>query len=306
MVSVAANFGDSLRLNDEALAAIQRLREFNYRRTPERRLHSVAEARAFVEEIGFCHFWPIKGVELPNLFHAIAGRVRPVPMEHADPDGARWWTWKDDSLGQRWWYYGKLLRRRATLISLEFLPYFYACSENYGSPDDYLQEYMEGRLTAEAKAVYEALLEQGPLDTVQLRRAARMSAESAKSRFDRALMELEVGLKVLPVGVAEAGAWRYAFIYDLLPRHFPEIPEQARGIPRSEARRTLVLQYLKTAVAADAAMIARVFHILNWTATELERTLQRLLREGQVRLVEAPGWPRPHFIPVEVLERLER
>jgi len=57
-------------------------------------------------------------------------------------------------------------------------------------------------------------------------------------------------------------------------------------------------------VAADAAMIARVFHILNWTATELERTLQRLLREGQVRLVEAPGWPRPRFIPVDVLDTL--
>lgn len=305
MVPVAADSGDPLRLNEEIVAAIQRLREFNYRRTPERRLHTIAQARAFVEEVGFCHFWPIKGVELPNLFHAIAGRVRPVPMEHDDPDGARCWTWKDDSLGRRWWYYGKLLHRRATLISLEFLPYFYACSENYGSPDDYLQEYTEGRLTAEAKAVYEALLRDGPLDTVQLRRAARMSAESAKSRFDRALMELEVGLKVLPVGVAEAGAWRYAFIYDLLPRHFPEIPEQAREISRPEALRALVLRYLKTVVAADVAMIGRVFHVLNWTATELERTLQRLLREGDIRPVEPPDRPRPWFIPVEVLETLK-
>ncbi|MCX7854790.1 MAG: hypothetical protein N2556_02235 [Anaerolineae bacterium] len=303
---MAADSGEPLRLTEDAQAAIRHLREFNYRRTPERRLHSAAEARAFVEEVGFCHFWPIKGVELPNLLHAIAGRVRPVPMEHDDPDGARCWTWKDDSLGQRWWYYGKLLRRRATLVSLKFLPFFYACSENYGSVDDYLQEYAEGRMTAEAKAVYEALLDQGPLDTVQLRRAARMSAESAKSRFDRALMELEVGLKVLPVGVAEAGAWRYAFIYDLLPRHFPEIPEQAREISRADARWMLVLQYLKTVVEAEAAMIARVFHVLNWTATELERTLQRLLREGHIRLVEAPGWPCPQFIPVEVLERLER
>jgi hypothetical protein len=39
-------------------------------------------------------------------------------------------------------------------------------------------------LTAEAKAVYEAILENGPLDTVRLRREARMSAESAKSRSD--------------------------------------------------------------------------------------------------------------------------
>jgi hypothetical protein len=42
------------------------------------------------------------------------------------------------------------------------------------------------KLMAQAKAVYEAILENGPLDTVRLRREARMSAKSAKSRFDRA------------------------------------------------------------------------------------------------------------------------
>ena len=44
------------------LDEIKRQREFNYRRTPERRVRSVEEARAFVEEVGFCHFWPIKKV----------------------------------------------------------------------------------------------------------------------------------------------------------------------------------------------------------------------------------------------------
>ena len=35
------------------LDEITRQREFNYRRTPERRVRSVDEARAFVEEVGF-------------------------------------------------------------------------------------------------------------------------------------------------------------------------------------------------------------------------------------------------------------
>jgi hypothetical protein len=54
--------------------------------------------------------------------------------------------------------------------------------------------------------VYEAILENGPLDTVRLRQEARRSADSAKSRFDRALVELQVGLKVLPIGMAHTGA----------------------------------------------------------------------------------------------------
>lgn len=302
MVPVAADHGESLKVGEETLQALLRLREQNYRRTPERRLRTTEEARAFVENVGFCHCWPIQGAELPNLFHAIAGRVRPVPMEHHDPDGSRCWEWKDDALGRRWWYYSKYLRRRATLISLEFLPYFYACSENYGSPDDYLQEYAEGRLTAEAKAVYEALLEHGPLDTVQLRRAARMSAESAKSRFERTLVELEVGLKVLPVGVAEAGAWRYAFVYDLLIRHLPGVLERAREISRAEARRAILTRYLETVVITDPAMVARVFHVLDWTSTERERTLKRMVEEGAVRPVEVSGRPGPQLASARALD----
>ena len=56
------------------LRDIQSRREFSYRRTPERRVRTVEEARVFVEEVGFCHFWPIKDIEMPSLFHAVAGR----------------------------------------------------------------------------------------------------------------------------------------------------------------------------------------------------------------------------------------
>jgi hypothetical protein len=282
---------------------VHRLRDDNYRRTPARRLHTVEEARGFVDEVGFCHFWPIKGIETPNLFHAIAGRVRPVPMEHGDPDISKCWGWKDDSLDKKWWYYGKLLRRRATLVSLEMLPYFYALSENYGSLDDYLQEYEDGLMTAEAKAVYEAILEHGPLDTVRLRREARMSAESAKSRFDRALVELQVGLKVVPTGVTEAGAWNYAFTYELFQRWFLEIPGQARSIKRGEARRVVVQRYLDNVVAADRKMIAKVFHVFHWTKRELDRTIAALLEEEAIREVRVKGAKKPQLVSSCALDR---
>jgi hypothetical protein len=285
------------------LDEIKRQREFNYRRTPERRVRTLEEARAFIEEVGFCHFWPIKGIELPNLFHAIAGRVRPVPDEHGDPDGSRCWGWKDHALDKKWWYYGKLLRRRATLVSLAELPYFYAISENYGSLDDYLQEYADGLMTAEAKAIYEALLEHGPLDTIRLRREARMSAQSAKSRFERALVELQVGLKVVPVGVAESGAWRYAFVYELLLRWFPDVSERARQIGRGEARPALVSRYLDNVVAADRKMIGKVFHVLKWTPAELNRTITALFEEGAVREVQVKGLEHPQLVSTRALER---
>ena len=239
---------------------------------------------------------------MPNLFHAIAGRVRAVPNAHDDPDLSKCWGWKDRSLGKGWWYYGKLLRRRATLVSLDLLPVFYACSDNLGGLDDYLEEYQAGTMTAEAKQIYEALLEHGPLDTIRLRREARMSAESAKSRFERALVELQVRLKVLPIGVAKAGAWRYAFIYEILQRHVPDLPHKARPVKRSEARRTLLLRYLDNVIATDRSMIRRVFHVLNWTEEELDRTIRALIQEGVVRKVRVEGTEHSELVSVRGLK----
>jgi hypothetical protein len=180
---------------------------------------------------------------------------------------------------------------------------WYHVPENFGDTRDYLAEYEDGKMTAEAKAVYEAILENGPLETVRLRREARMSAESAKSRFDRALVELQVGLKVIPIGVAQAGAWNYAFVYEILQRNFPDLPEQARPIGRGEARRVLVQRYLDNVVAADRAMIAKVFHVLRWMPTELNRTVAKLLEEGMIQEVRIKGMKKPQLVSNRALDR---
>ena len=271
-------------------ATVAALRDHHYRRTPARRVHTRDEAVAFIGDVGFAFFWPIKGVECPNLFHAIAGRMRDVPNEHGDPDGSKCWAWKDELLGARTWFYAKLLRRRATLISMDLLPAFYALSPNYGDyTTDYLEEYADGEMTAEAKNVYEALLHEGALDTLRLRRAASLSAQSAKARFERALVELQVGLKVLPVGVVAAGAWDYAFVYDLVARHLPDLPAQARPIARAEACHTLIRRYVDNAVAVSRRQIAQVFHVLKWTPRELDRALAALQEEGAVREMAVEG-----------------
>jgi len=287
---------------DIELERLLQQRNVNYRRTRKRRVRTVEEARAFVDDVGFCHFWPIKDVEMPNLFQAIAGRDRPVPMEHGDPDMNNCWGWKDAALDKRWWYYGKLLGRRATLVSLDVLPLFYAVSENFGSLTDYLTEYQDGKMTAEAKQLYEALLEHGPLDKVRLRREARLSSDSAKSRVDRALVELQVGLKVLPVGVSQAGAWNYAFVYELFQRWFPEVPTQARSIKRSEAQQRLVQRYLDNVVLTDQTMIERVFRGLRWTGRELEQTIAALLEKGTIQEVQVEGTKQLQLVPAAFLD----
>lgn len=257
---------------------LERLRKYRlrtFRLPPAPPVASSSAAVDFVDERGFVFFWPVKGVDLPSLWMAAAGD-RPVADEHDDP-GHVTWRWKDEALGKGVWYYAKVLRRKATFISLEAAPFFYALSENYGSPqEDYLVAYEEGRLTQAAKQVYEALLEQGALDTISLRKEARL-ANAKESVFNRALEDLQRDFKILPVGIAEAGAWKYAFRYDLTARVMPELPQQARPIGEAAARQRLVELYFRSVGAARARDPARLF---GWPPELARRTLSRLVEGG--------------------------
>jgi DNA glycosylase AlkZ-like len=270
-------------------SALSAYRAKTYHSAPGGRLHTVEQAQAFVKERGFVYFWPIKGIVLPSLWAAVAGN-RPVADEHDDP-GHVTWSWKDSMLGKRAWYYAKILRRKATMISLDVAPYFYALSQNFGSPDeDYLLQYEQGKLTQEAKSVYEALLNEGQMDTITLRRAAHLVSRESDTRFNRALEDLQMDFKILPVAVAEAGAWRYAFVYDLVSRHLPDLPERARPIGTHQARRKLAELYFKSVGAAQARDVTKLF---GWRAPEAEQTVEALARSGLllrgVKLARQPG-----------------
>jgi hypothetical protein len=258
-----------------------RTRTFNL--PPSKRLASPAQALTFVNRRGFVYFWPIKGIDLPSLWTAVAGD-RPVADKHDDP-GHITWGWKDGALDKRIWYYAKILRKKATMISLEIAPYFYALSENYGSPgEDYLLAYEEGRLTQAAKQVYEAILKEGMLNTIDLRRAAKL-ANAKESEFNKALEVLQSDFKILPVGVAEAGAWKYSFIYEIVPRHYPDLPERARRIGEREARTKLLELYFESVGVAQERDVSKLF---GWKKELITRTIAGLLEKRMLVESEHP------------------
>jgi hypothetical protein len=258
-----------------------RARTFNL--PPSKRLSTPAQARRFVDGRGFAYFWPIKGIDLPSLWTAVAGN-RPVADAHDDP-GHITWGWKDGALDKKIWYYGKILRRKATMISLEIAPYFYALSENFGSPEeDYLIAYHEGRLTQSAKQLYETLLENGALNSIDLRRQAKL-ANAKESEFNKGLEQLQSDFKILPIGVSEAGAWHYSHIYEITSRHFPELPEQARAISESQARTKLAELYFASVGAAQLRDVTKIF---GWPKEISERTVNKLVGQGALAKVSHP------------------
>jgi hypothetical protein len=243
---------------------------------PGMRLNSKEEALQFVDERGFVYFWPITDIVLPSLWVAVAGN-RPVAEEHDDP-GHISWGWKDDMLGKHLWYYAKVLRKRATIISLEAAPYFYALSENYGSPEeDYLTLYKQGRLTLESKLIFEALLTAGALDTISLRRATHLTSRDSDSRFNKALADLQAGFQILPVGISQAGRWHYAFIYEVVHRHFPDLLEEARLISERQARQKLAELTLRSVGTAQLRDFCKLF---GWSPDVSGRAMDDLVKAG--------------------------
>jgi hypothetical protein len=268
------------------LSALAEYRSRTYFTAPGLNLTSVDAAVEFVNQRGFVFFWPIKGVELPSLWAAVAGD-RPVADEHDDP-GHITWGWKDDTLGKKRWYYGRFLKHRNAMASLQILPYFYALTPNYGEPaEDYLIQYQQGQLRPEAKWVFEALLNEGPMDTLSLRKAAHLSNPESEGRFNRAIDDLQTDFRILPIGIAPVGAWRYAFIYECTHRHHPDLFDQVTNLNLTEAdaRVEIAAHYFRSVGAARPTDAARLF---NWRPPDSQKAFTTLCEQEIIRPASHP------------------
>lgn len=272
-----------------AWAAIRAWRDSRYRRQAGRTLHSEDQARQFVEEVGYCFLFPAPGIELPSLWEAINGRSRAIPKHHHDHALSLSWSWKDSLPSNKQLWYGKLLRGKPMFVSFALLPAFYALSENYGDLDDYRQQFADGRMSVEAKAIYEVLLTEGPLSTNALRKGANLfgSGEIAR-RFERGMNELQADLKIVKSGISDDNRWKYCYVYDLLLRWRPGLAEEARAISERAACQRLLLTYLHNVAAAPLPAVQRLF---GWEPETTRRTVDELLATGRLREVSIPDLP---------------
>jgi hypothetical protein len=296
------------------LHSVQTARAERYRQCPNLRVQTQDEALDFLNDVGLCLLFSAKDVELPSLWGALCGEDRPLPNHHDSRELGLAWNWKDELPVAGKVLYGKFLRKRPVFVSLDLAPCFYALSPNYGDPaEDYLQDYLDGRLTVEAKQVYEVLVDQGALPTSRLRREAGLSGKSNASRFDRALAELQMDYRITKVAISDANRWGYCYVYDLLSRYFPEVIEAAKAISGRQARETILLRYLRTVVAATPQEVRKLF---GWQPGDIDRLTERLAAEGRLRqgvriegldgeyLVEiSESFPAPPRSPVRTSQR---
>lgn len=220
-----------------------------YRRTRARRIVTMRDAARWINDIGFCLlFASTQKIELPSLFEAVKGR-RDAHIDEWDHDSDLVWGWKNDLPATRRAYYGKALTGKPMFISLKILPHVLAIA----APPNIPTEYARGRISYEAKRVYDTLTSLGPTPTMALRAASELDT----ARYHRALDELQRMLVVLPVGAtSEQSAWP-SQIFELVARWFPKQFARAQHIDVDTAYRAIVRQYIDTVIAATPALIAR-------------------------------------------------
>jgi hypothetical protein len=277
---------------------VERQRDHNYRRTTARQVRTEEQALAFVNEVGFCFLFRAPHVEAPTLWEAILGGEY-HEIGHHDYETGLAWNWKDTLVVKKQIFYGKLLKQKPTLISLPLFPYFYALSENYGEPEEYLDDYEAGRLSYAAKCIYEVLLREGAMPTSTLRRQAglagdgdeapsrppfrgvrRDGASEAARLFDRGLAELQASLKIVKTGISDANRWKYCYVYDLLPRWLPEQVAAGLRIRSLDAMQTIIRQYLDVVVVSTPQKIADLF---GWPPGRTSQALAALAATGEIR-----------------------
>ncbi len=257
---------------------IERWRDRVHRRTPRLAVRTQRRALQFINDVGFCFAFKSVNSELPCLWHAACGERNPVMPRHThhDPFISFVWEIKNVLPARRQVYYGRVLKHRPTLISLEMFPYFYALTRRTGQRDDYLRTFRHGELSAGAKAIMDALTDSSPQVTRGLKLAVGRHGARDRAGFDRAMTELQMHMFIVKTAEYDDP---FTFEWELVPRAFPSQVRKARRISAQDARVAILERYFRSQLVGTVPAICRLF---GWEKQEVFRTLGILVNRGLV------------------------
>jgi hypothetical protein len=221
-------------------------RDRMWRRDPENRVEDVYAAERFIEDVGFCEALTDSRRPGPSLYVAVCGR-RDAHMPRnvqKDPESSLAWTIKDGVMRRGRCFYGKLLRGRTTFIAPRLLPFF---NSLWGIP----QRMEKKTLSSDAQLILRIMRREWEMATRDLREA---SGISERTRFDKAMTQLQKCLKVIPTEVLYEPTFTY--IWSIPEARFPEQLKQNVG--REEALREIARSYLTGAGMTLRGELARV------------------------------------------------
>lgn len=283
------------------LRRLESLRDRTFRRLPACRIRGAKSALQFLNEVGFSLTLSDFGLPVPSLRVAAEGRRNPrwPRRTHHDPAIILAWNLKDELPAKRLCYYGRVVRGKPTLVSLEQFGNLFALVRGDKGSGDYLVDYRNGELSRAAFRVLDALHEHGAQYTPDLRRWAGLGGAEATGLFERAMAEVQRRMWV--VKTEERYDPSFSYRWDFLDEWMPDEVEKARGIPREEAAYGILGRYLRAAFCTTERLAASLFGL---PQDLVAAAAKRLVDEGRAAADQRiAGLPGRWLIAVAALNR---
>ena len=244
------------------------------------RAHRVRNATQLVEMVdalGFCFaFTGQSAYPVPACFDHLS----------TNDDGKKWewmWPWKDELAEAKKLYYGKLLVKKPTFVSLKMLPVFYSTFGRAGEADDHLEDVRAGRLTDLAHRVVEYLAYRGETQKKRMRADLGIESKEGRGDLERAIEELQRLMYVARVKAVGERSDDYNYTYDLFVRRYPETVKAAEGLSSADATLILLRRLLELAGGVTEKQVSRLF---DWENARTARAVDALESTGGVRRVD--------------------
>ncbi len=257
---------------------VERWRDRVYRRRPRLAVSTKRQALKFIDDVGFCFAFKSDHSELPCLWHAASGQRAPVMPRHTHTDPFLSFVWKMKQVlpAEGKIYYGRVFRKRPTMISMEYFPAFYALSSRTGTSDDYLREFRKHELSETGKHIMDALRTSSPQVTRGLKLALGVPRGHGDRDFDKAMAELQS--KFYIVKVAEHYD-PFTFEWNTVDRTYAKQVRQALKIFPDKARERILTKYFENQLLSSVRAIQSLF---GWKKQVIYETMGQLMKGGVI------------------------
>ncbi len=251
------------------------------------RVKTAAQLVTLVDKLGFCF-----------AFTGEASYPVPAAFDHLDTrsEHKKWdwmWPWKDELPEAKKLYYGKLLVKKPTFVSLKMLPVFYATFGRAGETDDHVDDVRAGRISDLARRVVEYLAHRGETQKKRMRADLGIESKEGRGDLEKAIEDLQRLMYVARVKAVGERSDDYNYTYDLFVRRYPETVKAAEKHSSADASAAVLVRLLELAGGVSAKQIGRLF---DWDEERTARAIESVERKrGLARvgsLVVLPGLAR--------------
>ena len=235
---------------------LQQLRRAKWR-LDGRPIRTIKQARAFVEDVGFCLMYPQRPPLLvPTFIGAFVGAEDRLPgWQHAfaDPRAAEATELMVRLLRERSAFEANLLgENNGFLVAASAFPYFYALTGER-NPKQAPKAGTRSPYSQLACDAFALIQQNGPISKQKLRE--KLGGGLSAAALDKALAELWSKLRITRVDykASEGSVW------DLLYRWAPEAVKEGVGLSVPEALSALVSKYLDCVIAVEQVELETFF-----------------------------------------------